>query len=60
MRNQSFGAAQAHRQLHDLKIVEKREGLLLAALDVEGEGRARRGALAVEHRLARIAVLEET
>ena len=40
-------------------MVEQREGLLLAAFDIESEGRARTGTLPVEHRLAGVALLEE-
>src|SRR5476649_1990610 len=60
MGNQCFSAAQADRQLHDLEIIEQREGLLLTALDIKSERRARRRALPVEYRLARVAFLEET
>src|SRR3546814_15088673 len=35
---QRLGAAKAHRQLHDLEIVEKAERLFLAALQIEREG----------------------
>ena len=42
---QRFGAAEADRQLEDLQGVEEGERLLLAALDVEREGRAGAGAL---------------
>src|ERR1700722_3091910 len=59
MRNQRFGAPQADRQLHDLKMIEQSEGLLLAAFDIESEGRTRSRTLPVEHRLAGIAVLEK-
>src|ERR1700677_4304007 len=38
MRNQSFGSTQADRELYDLEVVEQREGLLLAAHDIESEG----------------------
>src|ERR1700677_5305215 len=40
-------------------MVEQRDGLLLAPFDIESEGRARSETLPVEHRLARIAFLEE-
>src|ERR1700723_4272681 len=59
MRNQRFGATQAYRQFHHLKMVEQRERLLLTALDVESESRAGRGTLPVEHRLPWIGLLEE-
>ncbi len=58
VRDQRLGAAEADRELHDLEIVEERESLPLAALDVEGEGRARCRALPVEDRLARVALLQ--
>jgi hypothetical protein len=60
MRYQCFGAAQADRQLHDLKMIEQSEGLFLAPFDVESEGRTRSRALPVEHRLAGVTLLEKT
>ena len=45
MAGQRFGAAEADRELEDLQRVEEAEGLGLAALDVEREGRAGAGAL---------------
>src|SRR5580704_4020947 len=54
MGDQRFGTTQTHRQLHDLKIIEQRKSLLLAALDVEGKGRTGRGTLPIEYKLARI------
>jgi hypothetical protein len=59
MRDQRFGATQADRYLHDLKMIEQGKGLLLAAFDIESEGRTRSRTLPVEHRLARVALLEE-
>src|ERR1700722_11830449 len=59
MRYQCFSTAQADRQLHDLKMIEQREGFPLAAFDIEGEGRTRSRTLPVEHRLVGIALLEE-
>ena len=43
---QRFGAAEADGELEDLQRVEDAEGLRLAALDVEGEGRAGRRRIA--------------
>src|ERR1700685_1573573 len=40
-------------------MVKQREGLLLAAFDIEGEGRTRSRTLTVEHRLVGVALLEE-
>src|SRR3546814_10456023 len=45
---QRLGAAEADRELGDPERIEKGETLLLAALDVEREGRARAGAVAAE------------
>src|SRR5580692_5558468 len=59
MGDQRFGTTQTHRQLHDLKIIEQRKSLLLAALDVEGKGRTGRGTLPIEYKLARIALFEK-
>ena len=54
-----LGAAEADREIGDLQRVEEGERLLLAALQVEREGRAGAGAMAlVDVRLAR-AFLEE-
>src|ERR1700733_4606004 len=40
-------------------MVKQREGLLLAAFDIEGEGRTWSRTLTVEHRLVGVALLEE-
>src|ERR1700723_3503348 len=40
-------------------MIEQGKGLLLAAVDIEGEGRTRSQTLTVEHRLVRVALLEE-
>src|SRR3954451_11511919 len=45
VRGKRFGAAEADRELEDAQRVEEAEGLGLAALDVEREGRAGGGAL---------------
>src|SRR3981081_4914225 len=45
MARERLGTAEADRQLEDLQGIEESERLLLAALDVEGEGRARPRAL---------------
>src|SRR3954463_16361116 len=41
-------AAETHREVGDLQCIEERERLLLAALEVEREGRARASAVAPE------------
>ena len=46
MARQRLGAAEADRELGDLERVEEGEGLRLAALQIEREGRARAGAVA--------------
>src|SRR6185437_9453602 len=56
---ESLGAAEADREIGDLQRVEEGERLLLPALEVEREGRARAATMALEDvRLAR-ALLEE-
>src|SRR4051794_36689476 len=45
---QRFGSAEAHREIGDLQRVEEGECLLLTALKVQREGRARPRAMAVE------------
>src|SRR3984957_3067683 len=40
-------------------MMEQGEDLLLAAFDIESEGRTRSGTLTVEHRLVGVALLEE-
>src|SRR5690606_33313911 len=46
MARQRFRAAKTDRQLRDLERVEKGERLRLPALEIEGEGRSRAGAMA--------------
>src|SRR5579883_334156 len=60
MTDQRLRAAETHRELHDLEPVEEGEGLGLAALDLEGEGRAGCAALPLEYMLARVRRLEES
>src|SRR5258708_24511228 len=55
-----LGAAKADREVGDLQRVEEGERLFLAALQIEREGRAGAGAMALKDvRLAR-SILEET
>ena len=49
MADQRFGAAQAHRRLEQAQRVDEAEGLGAAAVQHEGEGRARAAALAPVH-----------
>jgi len=44
---EGFGAAEADGELGDLQRIEESEGLTLAALEIEREGRSRAGAVAI-------------
>ena len=60
MAGERLGAAQADREMGDLERVQEGEGLRLAALQIEREGRARAGAVAaVDVGLAGVAALLE-
>src|SRR5690606_14595042 len=59
MAGERLGAAEADRQLEYLQRVEEGKGSVLAALDVEGKGRARTRALAAKHFRCRVALLQE-
>src|SRR5258708_17123687 len=59
MAGERLGTAEADRQLEYLQGIEESERLLLAAFDVEGEGRARPRALPCIDRLCWRAILQE-
>src|SRR3954452_11601095 len=59
VRGKRFGAAEADRELEDAQRVEEAEGLGLAALDVEREGRAGGVASRREHPPGRAAMRQE-